>query len=109
MYFINLDQCGRRELLPGVHITTTWGESIMMSFLDLEPLAVIPEHSHPQEQMGMVLEGSFQLTIGGESHTVCAGDVYLIPSNVLHSVTNGEGRARALDIFSPPREDYKFE
>ena len=36
-----------------------------------------------------------------------AGDVYLIPSGVEHSATAVGGPARALDIFSPPRDEYK--
>jgi quercetin dioxygenase-like cupin family protein len=45
--------------------------------------------------------------IGSEERLVAAGDVYLIPSGVEHSATAVGGPARALDIFSPPREEYK--
>ena len=107
MHFIDLKQCWKREVLPGVNITTAWGERVMMSFVDFEPHAIVPEHSHRHEQMGMVLEGSFELTIDGETRTVSSGDAYLVPSGVLHSVRTGETAARALDIFSPPREDYQ--
>jgi len=57
--------------------------------------------------MGMVLEGEFELSIGDESRLVQEGDVYLVPSGVEHSARVLECQSRALDIFSPPREDYK--
>ena len=77
-----------------------------MSFVNLQPHGVVEEHSHPHEQMGMVLEGTFELTIDGESRNIKKGDAYLIPSNVKHSARAFDEPAVALDIFSPPREDY---
>ena len=44
-----------------------------------------------------------------EARTIRPGDAYLIPSGVEHSATAVGGPARALDIFSPPREEYKKE
>lgn len=81
----------------------------MMSFVDFEANAVVPEHSHPQEQMGMVRLGEFELTIGNETRCVKEGDIFLIPAGVPHSVRVGDKPAKALDIFSPPRDDYKFQ
>ncbi len=78
----------------------------MVSLVDMEPGSQVPVHTHPHEQMGMVLEGSLTMVIGDESRQLRAGDVYLAPGNVEHSVTTGGTLTRVLDIFSPPREDY---
>jgi quercetin dioxygenase-like cupin family protein len=48
-----------------------------------------------------------EFTIGGETRIVRKGDGWMIPGGVMHSVRALEEGARALDIFSPPREDYK--
>jgi len=64
-------------------------------------------HSHPHEQAGVVLEGEFDLTIGGETRRVRGGDMYIIPGGVEHRVVTGEEKAVALDVFHPIREDYK--
>jgi mannose-6-phosphate isomerase-like protein (cupin superfamily) len=97
-----------RTLAPGIVIRTAWGDRIMLSFLDFETEgATVPRHQHPHEQMGMGLEGEFLLVIGDEERTVGPGDAYLIPSGVEHSATAVGGPARALDIFSPPRDEYK--
>lgn len=97
-----------QALLPGITVRTAWGERIMLSFLEFESVgATVPLHRHDHEQMGMGLEGEFELMIAGEARLIRAGDVYLIPSGVEHSATAVGGPARALDIFSPPREEYK--
>ncbi len=107
MYFIDPTQLTAKEIFPGVTMRAAWGEKIMLSFIDLAPHSVVPEHKHPHEQMGIVLEGEFEFTIGGETQVVKAGQFYYIPSNVPHSVKTPAQGARALDIFSPPREEYK--
>jgi unsaturated pyranuronate lyase len=108
MPFFDILGTGPRALAPGIVIRTAWGDRIMLSFLDFETEgATVPPHQHPHEQMGMGLEGEFLLVIGDEERTIGPGDVYLIPSGVEHSATAVGGPARALDIFSPPRDEYK--
>ena len=108
MPFFDLTRQPTRTLFPGVVITTAWGESLMMSFVHFEYAdAVVPMHQHPHEQMGMGMEGEFELIIGEEARIIRAGDAYCIPSNVRHSARSVNGPARALDIFHPAREDYK--
>jgi len=94
-------------LSDGIKIRTVYGEKIMMSFVYFEANSTVSEHSHPHEQMGTVLEGEFELVIDGESQNVSSGDAYLVPANVKHSARTTEKSAVALDIFSPPREEYK--
>jgi mannose-6-phosphate isomerase-like protein (cupin superfamily) len=55
----------------------------------------------------MVLEGEFDMTIGGERQTMKRGMSYVIPGDVPHALHGGPGKGLVLDIFSPPREDYK--
>ena len=67
----------------------------MMSFVQFETGgAEVPEHSHPHEQMGMGLEGVFELTIDGESRLVRQGDSYCIPGGVKHSARSLDAPAR---------------
>lgn len=94
------------ELFEGVRLRVVAGEKAMMSFVEFEPHGVVPTHRHPHEQMGTVLEGEFELVIDGESRIVRVGDTWLIPSNVPHMARAVGTRAVALDVFSPPREEY---
>lgn len=95
------------EPVPGFLIRVVWGERLMLSHVTLQPHSVAPLHSHPQEQMGIVLEGGFEMTIGDETRLLKKGDMYLVPSNITHGGTTHTERALILDVFSPPREDYK--
>jgi quercetin dioxygenase-like cupin family protein len=105
-YFPTPEEHARRTIFPGVTIATCAAESMMLSYVELEPHAVVAEHSHPHEQVGMVLAGKAIFCIGGEEKTLVQGDRYLIPSNVKHRVTALDEPVQALDIFCPIREDY---
>jgi quercetin dioxygenase-like cupin family protein len=107
MPFFDLSHQPSKTIFPGVTITTAWGEQLMMSFVVFDFAgAMVPTHQHPHEQMGMGLEGEFELTIGDETRTIRPGDSYLIPSNVPHSARSLKPATRVLDIFHPIREDY---
>ena len=101
MPFFGIDQQLEKRISDGVRIRTIFGEKIMMSFVYFQPHSAVPEHNHPHEQMGMVLEGTFELVIEGERQQLEKGDAYLIPSNAKHSAQSFDRSAIALDIFSP--------
>ena len=107
MPFYDPSQVQPKEIAPGASIQPVWGEKVMMVYVTLENGSEVPLHRHPHEQMGMGLEGELEMTIDGEKKVVKKGEAYLVPSNVEHSAVANRGRAMVLDIFSPPREDYK--
>src|SRR5947209_10265 len=107
LYFPTAEECAFHTIFPGVNIQTCALEKMMLSLAVLEPHAVVEEHSHPHEQVGMVLDGRLVFFIGGEEKTLGPGDMYRIPGNVKHKVIALDQRARALDIFNPIREDYR--
>ena len=94
--------------MPGAIARMYWGEKMLMAVIDLEPHGVVPAHSHPHEQIGLVIEGELSFIIGGEAFLLGPGDVYVIPGDVEHSATAGETAVKAIDIFSPVREEFKY-
>jgi quercetin dioxygenase-like cupin family protein len=106
MAFIKEEELPKLELFPKAFSGIVAGEGIMLSFLDLQPGCEIPEHSHPHEQAGFVLQGSFRFRIGSEERLTGPGDAFIVPPDVVHSGEVVEGPVRIVDIFSPPREDY---
>ena len=108
MYFHDPETRLAKELRPGILGKSFWGENLMLMVVDLEAGAILPEHSHPQEQGGIVLEGELEFMIAGESRILHPGDVYMIPGGVEHRVRVGASPARVLDVFSPVREDLKY-
>lgn len=104
--FVDKSQCARHNIFPGVDVFTAAGQSMMLSLAELQPEAVVEEHSHPHEQVGMVVEGQARFIVGDEERVLGPGDMYFIPGNVPHRVIALEEGCRALDIFHPIREDY---
>lgn len=108
--FYNLDdptQGLHRDLAPGLSTRIFVGDQSMLSVVSFEPNAEGQIHSHPEEQWGVLLEGSGVRTQGEEEISVNAGDFWRTPGGVLHGFKAGGSGARVLDIFSPPREAYK--
>ncbi len=106
--FCDLENRAFKDLLPGIHARTFWGERILMALVDLDANAVIPNHSHPHEQGGIVVKGELEFTVAGEIKKVKPGDMYIIPGGVGHSEVGGPEPAQVLDIFAPVREEYKY-
>jgi len=106
-YFPTPEECGRHTIFPGVHIRTCAADKMMVSVVDLEPRSIVEEHSHPHEQVGMLLEGRATFYIGTEEKTLGPGDLYRIPGNTRHKVTVLDQPTRAIDIFYPVREEYR--
>ena len=107
MPFINPDDLPSFELFPGIVGAIASGEKLMLSFLDLDEGAEVAEHSHPHEQAGLILEGALLFRIGEEERLCRPGAGFIIPPNVIHWGKIETGPCKVLDIFSPPREDYR--
>jgi quercetin dioxygenase-like cupin family protein len=106
-YFPSPDEFGRYTIFGAVKIRTCAGEHLQFSFCDIPAGGVVAEHSHANEQMGVVLEGELDFMIGGETRRLRPGDVFRIPGGVPHSVVAGDRPVRALDVFYPIREEYR--
>jgi quercetin dioxygenase-like cupin family protein len=105
-YFPTPAERSRHKIFPGVEVATCTAEKMMLSLATLEPHAVVEEHSHPHEQVGIVLEGEAIFTIGDEEKRLGPGDIFRIPGNVRHKVIALDKPFKALDVFYPIREDY---
>jgi unsaturated pyranuronate lyase len=81
------------------------GKNEMVGRLHLEKGAVVPPHKHVAEQITMVMSGALKFTIDGKDTTVLAGEVFIIPPNVVHSAVALE-ESDDLDAFSPLRVDW---
>ncbi len=96
-----------RELAPGLSTRIFTGEHAMLSVVTIAPGASGTMHNHPEEQWGVLLSGSAIRFQGGEEIAVKAGDFWRTPGDVPHTMRAGPNGARVLDIFAPPRPEYK--
>ncbi len=96
-----------RQLGEGLSTRVFPGERAMLSLVTIEPNAQGSLHSHPEEQWGVLLEGEGVRTQGGEAVPVEAGDFWRTPGGMAHSFRAGPSGAQVLDVFAPPREEYR--
>lgn len=101
------DQGIARQLAEGISTRIFPGDQAMLSIVTLEPNAEGTLHSHPQEQWGVILEGSAIRVQDGKEFSVSAGDFWRTPGGVEHTVRAGPEGARILDVFAPPRDEYR--
>lgn len=106
MVFLKLSDVEGRELLEGAEARFVHSDTMTVAYWSFEPGVPLPDHVHPHEQVSSVIEGVFELTVGGETRCLEAGSVAVIPADVSHggrSVT----ACRIIDVFHPVREDYR--
>ena len=84
------------------------GASTMAAHVYLEKGAIVPEHSHHNEQLAYILKGKLRFWVGdnlSQVFDVAEGEVLRLPSNVPHKAEALE-ETLDVDIFSPPRQDW---
>jgi quercetin dioxygenase-like cupin family protein len=80
------------------------GQQTTLALVELEPSALVPEHRHVSEQLGLVIRGSVSFRVGDEETELGPGGTWNIPSDVPHEVRAGPDGAVVIDVFSPTRE-----
>ncbi len=96
-----------RKLGEGITTRIFPGDQAMLSVVRIAPNSTGTLHSHPQEQWGVLLEGALVRIQGGREVAMKAGDFWRTPGGVEHSVRTGNEGAMVLDIFAPPRDEYR--
>ena len=96
-----------RELAPGLTTQIFPGEGAMLSVVTIAPGASGTLHHHPEEQWGVLLEGSAIRIQDDEEIAVRKGDFWRTPGGVPRTMRAGPEGCRVLDIFAPPRPEYR--
>jgi quercetin dioxygenase-like cupin family protein len=104
---IRLQDLPLHHLVEGAESRLLFGRRIMLSFIEIAPHTHFPRHRHPEEQFMVVLEGEVDEIVEDQTIRLRQGDVCYLPSNVEHGGYTYESSCRAIDIFSPPRGDYR--
>jgi quercetin dioxygenase-like cupin family protein len=99
-------ESGYTLAIPGIsQKTLVYGERTLMTEFLLKKGSRLPQHSHPHEQTGYLVNGRIRLSIGSEEYDVMPGDSWCIPSGVEHGAEILEDSV-GIEVFSPVREDY---
>lgn len=97
------------QLKPSVSGAKMWAvglEKAMLTYFEMEPNTVFPEHHHEAEQITLVIEGELTFKYEDQQVTLKPGDVISIPSNVVHSALTGQKPCKAVDAWSPVRKEF---
>jgi quercetin dioxygenase-like cupin family protein len=93
-------------LVEGSNSHLVRGANVMLSFLTMKAGSVFELHSHPEEQIMVVLEGYCDEVIEDKMYRVGPGDVLRLPPGVRHGAFLRDVDCKAVDVFSPARSDY---
>ena len=108
---------GRWDDVPLEEVTDTirrrlfTGERMMLAHVYLDKGAIVPWHSHENEQLTWIMSGALRFWLGHEGTddveelVVGEGEVLYIPSNLPHKAEALEDTFD-IDVFSPPRQDW---
>ena len=83
----------------------TNGEHLQLLWVKFEPGGNYPIHSHPHEQISVMLQGRMRLTVGDEVGEIGPGDMWYAPANVPHGgELLGGDPVVFVDIYAPPSD-----
>jgi quercetin dioxygenase-like cupin family protein len=105
--FAELSALELQRIWDGVHGRVVHGEEITLGVIELDPNSHVPEHRHANEQLGICLAGSLEFRVGDETRELGPGGTWSIPSDVPHEVHVGPQGAVVIDVFVPPRGDWR--
>jgi quercetin dioxygenase-like cupin family protein len=101
----NWNQIQEETLSPLLGRKMIHSRNLTVARIRLNKGAMVPLHSHANEQMSMIESGCLRFVVAGAEMTLRAGDVLVIPPDVPHLAEALEDSI-AVDIFSPPRQDW---
>src|SRR5215831_17370536 len=93
------------QLSPTISRQVVHGEQITIAKIVLKKGAFVPEHSHHNEQISTILEGSLLFRMEGKEINLQQGESLVIAPHVPHSAEALEDCV-ALDVFAPLRDDW---
>ena len=103
MPFIDVRSQQTGEPLPGWHDRYFASQSMSFAYYDVDAGASIHAHSHDEEEVWHIVDGTLEITIDGETVVAGAGTAAVVPPNSLHAV-KARTNARVIIANHPLRE-----
>lgn len=95
------------QVFEGIAARRIEGDQVTLAVVELDPNAIVPEHTHAAEQNGMVIRGEMRFRIGDRERVFGPGGTWRIRGNVPHRAQAGPEGAVVIDVFSPIRADWE--
>jgi quercetin dioxygenase-like cupin family protein len=89
---------------PGIDRQTLHGQKQTVVRYLYQPGSEFPTHAHPQEQITLVLSGTIEFTVDGQTLILTAGEAAVIPPDVPHGArVIGDSVVESFNTLSPTR------
>ena len=90
----------KRTVLQQADISAP-GREAVTALAEFQPGAASGRHSHPGEEIGYVLDGTFSLELDGKpAVNLTTGQTFLIPAGAIHNATNtGSGTGKIVATY----------
>ena len=105
---INWDEVPEEQVNPSMTRKMIYGEKVMIAKMTFKDGFLVPLHKHENEQISEVISGTIRFWFGANKEQVIdlhAGESIVIPGNLPHAALM-IGDVVAMDVFSPPRQDW---
>ncbi len=94
------------EVLPGITRQVVHGQNQTLVRYVYQPSSIFPFHSHPQEQITIVVSGRIAFDLDGGRLELGPGEVTVIPPGVPHGAqVIGADVVETFNTLSPKRAD----
>lgn len=97
------------ETAPGAITTPATGTSLQAVRVEFAPHSSFAEHTHPHEQMSIILSGRAIVHVEGQSREIGPGSVVLVPPHQSHGMTILDEPVVSIEVFTPPRADLRHD
>jgi quercetin dioxygenase-like cupin family protein len=109
-FFYDVNELPLKPFAPGIRWFVFSLEKMMGAYFEIQPGVIVDEHSHPHEQMGMLIRGTLKWRVAGKETMTKAPALYRIPSQERHRAEIvGDEPALIFEIYHPIREDFLKE
>src|SRR5882757_6830075 len=89
---------------PGVRRTTEHTEKATIASYEFDPGAEFPLHTHGEEQITLVIDGTVEFQVDGSLQELGRGETSVVAGGVEHGLRAGPRGARFLAVLVPRRE-----
>lgn len=101
-----LEEIESIQVFEGVVARRVEGARVTLAIVELDPDAIVPEHTHDSEQNGMVIRGQMRFRVGDSERVLGPGGTWRILGGTPHQAQAGPEGAVVIDVFSPIRSDW---
>jgi len=95
----------RETVAPGIVRQHVHGAESTFSRWEIAAGGAVPEHSHYNEQLTVLLSGAAEVVSGDQRLSLKPGDMLVLPPHVPHAYTFTEDSA-LIEFFAPRRQDW---